>query len=207
MSNPLKIVIKDKLHCVFTPRTSMALWCSIIFGLLASVLFIATYIFSGPSFLLVLLGVIPLTILHLLAVVNAGRKELTAELSGALSLGGIAASIVLAAGYSYPQALVLWLVLAVRAMTSVVYVRERLSQSRAEINNFDVVNWTHIAGVTVLWALVIAHLVKPAIFLAGILLIMRLWFMYRRIPIRAKDLGLQELILGVVYATLVILAF
>ena len=140
-------------------------------------------------------------------MVNAGKKEFAAELFGVLSLGAAAASIVLAAGHPYTQALALWTVLAIRGVTSIIYVRERLAQSRGKINNYSLVNLAHIAGVAVLGGLVLAHLIKPLIFIAGLLLVMRLWFMYQRQSITAKNLGLQESILGIVFVVLVIFSF
>ncbi|MBF0504624.1 MAG: YwiC-like family protein [Candidatus Omnitrophica bacterium] len=205
--HPFKIAVKDMSHGIMTARTSTALWCSAVFGLLAGSLIIATYIVSGFSFLFVLAGVIPLGILHLWAVVNANKRELTAELSGALSLGAPAASILLVAGHPYAQALALWTVLAVRALTSVIYVRERLNQSRGKINNIGLVEQVHTAGMAVLWAMVLVHLVKPLIFIAGFLLVMRLWLLYQRRPITAINLGLQELMLGAAFVILTIFSF
>jgi len=94
--------------------------------------FLATFYYSGPSFLLILIGVIPLGMIHLWAVVNAGKKEFIAELFGALTLGAAAASIILAAGHFYVQAMTVWAILAIRAGTSVVYVRHRLNQTRGK---------------------------------------------------------------------------
>ena len=207
MSNSLKILLKDVLHNVFTNRTSVALWFSLCFCILALGFFVGTYFVSGPLFLIVLIGVIPLGFIHLLAVVNEGKKEFTAELFGVLSLGAAAASIVLAAGHPYTQALALWTVLAIRGVTSIIYIRERLAQSRGKINNYGLVNLVHIAGVAVLGGLVLAHLIKPLIFIAGLLLVMRLWFMYQRQSITAKNLGLQESILGIAFVVLVVFSF
>ena len=207
MSNSLKILLKDVLHNVFTNRTSVALWFSLCFGILALGFFVGTYFVSGPLFLIVLIGVIPLGFIHLLAVVNEGKKEFTAELFGVLSLGAAAASIVLAAGHPYTQALALWTVLAVRAVTSIIYVRERLGQGRGKTNNYSLVNLAHIGGGVVFYGLVLANLVKPLIFFAGLLLVMRLWFMYQRVLITARNLGFQESVLGIAYVVLIIFSF
>ncbi len=207
MSNPFKILLKDISHQVFTNRTSMALWFCSGFGILALGFFVGTYILSGPLFMIVFAGVIPLGLIHLWTVVKAGKKEFTAELSGVLSLGAVAASIVLAAGHSYAQAFVLWAILAVRAVTSIIYVRERLNQSHGKINNYGLVNFVHIAGVALLGMLVLAHLVSSLLFIAGFLLVIRLWFLYQRQPITAKNLGLQESVLGIAFVVLVAFAF
>ena len=207
MSNSLKIVIKDLSHHVFTSRTSLVLWFSTGFGVLALASFIMTCFFSGPAFLLVLAGVMPLGAAHLWAVIKASKKEFTAELFGALSLGAAASSIILAAGHHYTQALVLWAVLAIRAVTSVIYVRERLSQSRGKANNYNLVNLAHIIGVIIFAALVWVHLISPLILIAGFLLVVRLWFMYQCQPITAKNLGLQESMLGVIFVVLLVCSF
>ncbi|MBF0490059.1 MAG: YwiC-like family protein [Candidatus Omnitrophica bacterium] len=207
MSHPLKIVIKDMSHRVFVARTSLALGCSGIFGLLSLVFFTTTYVLSGPAFLLVLVGVIPLGLLHVWAVVKAGKKELLAEISGAVSLGAAGASIILAAGHPYSQAWVVWAVLAVRALTSIIYVRERLNQSRSRDNHWILFMGSHMVAVVVFVFLVMAHLVHPFILIAGLLLLMRLGLIYKRIPVTAKGLGIQESILGIVFVLCVVFAF
>jgi len=204
MSHPLKIFLKDKDHHVLTGRTLVAGWFSLGFGVIALAFFAGTYLFCGPYFLWVLIGVIPLGLIHLMAVVKEGKKEFVAELFGVLSLGAVAASIVLAAGHSYAQALTLWTVLAVRAVTSIIYVRERLNQRRSKICNYRSVNLAHMAGVAVLGMLVLAHLIKPLILMAGLLFIIRLWLMYQRQAVIPKNLGLQESLWGVVFVLLLV---
>jgi hypothetical protein len=141
------------------------------------------------------------------SVVKGGKKELIAELFGALSLGGAAASIVLAAGHSYVQALALWVALAVRAMTSVIYVREQLRYHRGDAHDFRTVISVHVAGFALLLVLMAAHLVKPLICFAAFLLLARLCFMHERSVISAKALGLRESALGIIYVVLLLLAF
>jgi hypothetical protein len=204
MSNPLKIAIKDISRHVFTARTSVALWFCTGFGILALGFFLATFYYSGPSFLLILIGVIPLGMIHLWAVVNAGKKEFIAELFGALTLGAAAASIILAAGHFYVQAMTVWAILAIRAGTSVVYVRHRLNQTRGKGYNLALLILIHTLGIAFLGGLVIAHLAKPIILIAGFLLTLRLLFVLNKSSVSPVLLGVQESILGIIFVILIV---
>ncbi len=204
MTQPLKILIKDISCKIFTPRTKAAFWCGAVMGILAAGAMFWTCFFSGPSFWAIFAVVLLLGVIHLWATIYEGKKEFTAELFGVLSLGAAAASILLAAGHSWQQAFVLWLVLAIRAGTSVVYVRQRLRQMRNEGTNFQMVVIVHILGLIMVCGLVFFHLAKPVIILAGFLLIMRLLFKYRH-TVSPQALGIHESLLGLFYIVLVVL--
>ncbi|MDE2008839.1 MAG: YwiC-like family protein [Candidatus Omnitrophica bacterium] len=204
MSQPLKIAVKDDSRNIFAPRTEAALWCATVMGILAILAVFWTYFLSGPSFLMALAAVMPLGAVHLWTTIFEGKKEFAAELFGVLSLGAAAASIVLASGHQVSQAFVLWLVLAIRAGASVVYVRYRLRQMRNESTNFSMVVIVHILGLIMICGLVLFHIVKPVVILAGLLLIVRLSFRYRN-TISAQVLGIHESLMGLFYVVLVIL--
>lgn len=207
MSHPFKIAFKDMSRGIFNTRTSVALFCCGSFGILAALFFAMTYFSGGPKFLIALVGAMPFGIVHLWAVVNDRKKEITAELFGALALGASAACIVLAVGYPWLQALCLWVVLAVRAMTSVIYVRERLRLNRGQQHNLGMVIFVHIVGFMILAGLALAHLVQPLILIGGLLLLIRLSFMRQSLSITANQIGLQEAALGISFVIITVFSF
>ena len=62
---------------------------------------------------------------------NQGRS-LLAEVAGSMATGAFASSIVMMHGWELTPALALWLALAIRGLTSVLYVRSRLRLERGK---------------------------------------------------------------------------
>ncbi len=199
MTQPLKIAIKDMRQNVLVHRTKVALGAAVACFLLAGICLTETYALRGGAFLLMILTAVPLVLLHFWSVVSDGKKELVAELLGALSLGAIAAAIIVTAGYSYIQAFVLWGILAVRCGTSVIYVRYRLNQSRGKEQNPVQLVFVHVIGVGLLGIVVISYFAKPIILIGGLLLVLRLFFVYKNFLITPQKLGIQEIIIGAMF--------
>ena len=198
--------IKDTLQHISTERTRMALSWSLGYCFFAS-LALGTIIFLRDySFLKIFIVVIPIGLIHLWAVIKGNKKELLAELSGVMTLGAVAASIVLVSRHYLIQALVVWLVLAIRAVTAVIYVRYRLNKVRGKENNFAFVFFVHVIGLAILGVLVSFYLIKPIIIMAGLLLVLRL-FINNKFSITPKWLGIQESFVGAVFVFIVINAF
>lgn len=207
MSQPLKIAVKDISRGIFTDRTRAAVYYALLFGLFSAAAMAVGVHFSEGRLLWILGAVLTLGAVHLLATVKGGKKELAAELFGALSLGGAAASILVAAGMPLVNAFVLWGVLAMRAGTSVLYVRGRLRLMRRQETRLSEILLVHLLALAALTALVLLHALKPVILWAGLLLVARLLLLTDKKPVSAKIVGIQESLLGALYVVFVVWAF
>lgn len=207
MSQPLKIVVKDWLRSTFTPRTRLSVYCVLFLGSLAAATMAVGVVISAGRLLWVIAAVAIPGAVHLWATLKGGKKELVAELFGALSLGGAAASVAVVAGMPTVKAFILWSVLAVRAGTSVFFVRARLRRIRKEFFDWAEVLSVHLLALAALSFFVAQHVVKPIVLWGGLLLALRLVVLKDHRPASAKAVGMQEVAVGVFYVLCVVWAF
>lgn len=151
LRQPLKIVLKDVRAGRNVPRTFVAWRFAMMYGSI-TILAGSVTLLVVPSFLwaVPIAFSIPLIALQLWYDAQNQSRSLIAELSGALATGSFAGSIVLMSGWTMEAALVLWLAIGVKGITTVLYVRSRL---RLERNKPALVSWTlaaHAAGLGVL---------------------------------------------------------
>ena len=76
-----------------------------------------------------------LAVVGVFLVIRGKGRSALAEISGAVALGASAAAIVIAGGWTPVAALALWVVPAVRAFSSILYIRIRLRRARGETAN------------------------------------------------------------------------
>ena len=123
---PLKIAIKDHLKRRRPPRTIMAERFAVGYGLLAAIP-VGILLLTMPSTFLIPIGLaLPFAAVQLFYDAQNRSRRLIPELCGALALAMIAPAIAILAGWSVQGALLLWIPLALRAVTAILYVRARL---------------------------------------------------------------------------------
>ena len=133
-------------------------------------------------------------------------REAVAETAGAIALAGAATAIALAGGCPAAPAWAAGLLLALRAIPSVLYVRARLRLDRGLAAGPGVAWLAHaiaLLAAIVLWRQGLAPWIAVAVF--GALLVRAAWGLSRfRQRVRPQVVGFQELGFGL--ATLVLLA-
>lgn len=202
---PLRIVVKDRLKGRRYERTRWAETFAAVYGGLALVFFLLTWSQAAAPFWM------PLVIAGLLGsvqLVYEGRgrgRELVPEVFGALALGATAPTGILASGGSPELAALLWLLLGLRTVPSLLYVRARLRSLRGE----DVRVWLPVAAqllaLLVVVGLWLTDFVSWVAIAAPLLLLGRAAYGLRASdrPARARDVGIQEMIYGLLYAILI----
>jgi len=128
--HPLKLVLGDRRRGTRSPRTALAARFASAYAASALAALAAALALSSPRVSVPLLLASPLAALALLRDAAGRSRDLDAELSGAAALAASVGAITLAGGFTLPAALVLWLVLAARAATAILYVRARLRLDR-----------------------------------------------------------------------------
>jgi hypothetical protein len=202
LHQPLKIVIKDYRKGKSYVRTTYARLFALIYAKLTIGALFLAYITSPHGFLAPLIGALPLGIFQFWQELNNQNREALAEIFGALAFGSAAAAIALIDGWALEDALILWLVLGIRAVPSILYVRARLRLERGN----PISSWpalaSHIAGLGLL--LFIQNTPWLAVIAAGLLLARAIYGLssYRK-PVPAKIVGFQELAFGLAYVLLV----
>jgi hypothetical protein len=130
--HPMKLVLADRRRGARYPRTAAAERFIFIYGALGLLGGLLAWRAPAVTWLPLALG----GILGLVQLAYDSRhqgRQLLPELLGAAALGSTAAAILLAGGWSLPAASALWLLLALKAAGSVLYVRTRLRRARGGV--------------------------------------------------------------------------
>lgn len=205
LHQPLKLALKDNLKRRRVSRTAYAERFALLYGAVSAAALLAALLTAAPAFLIPLALALPLMLVRLAHDARSQSRGLPAELGGAAALGATAAAIAVAGGWALPAALALWLLMAVRAVTSVLYVRQRLRLERDMPGHLRLVYVAHGAGAAAVAAVVLAGAAPWTALAAYALLVARaaLGLSARRAPTTAKQTGLREMAYGLLYALIV----
>jgi hypothetical protein len=210
LHQPLKITIKDRLKGRRPPRAVLAERVAVGYGLLATVPFTALLGSNAdPAFLLPLALAVPLVIVQLVYDARNQSRALLSELAGSLALGAIAPTIALLGGWTLPDALLLWVILAARTIPSILYIRARLKLEHDKPISPAPAWAAHgvaLFGLTVLALVgVVPYLSAVAMLLLGVRALFGL-SRFRK-PRRAPIIGAMEICYGVLTVILTALGY
>jgi len=149
--HPLKLAAADLVRGRRYPRTMVCASIAAAYLIVASI----AIAFVGLRPLLPLAIAAPFGLVQLAYDArNRGRAALP-ELSGAIAMGGVAASMALASSKPLPFAAALWLLALCRSLPAILYVRQLLGRGRGAIA-------AHVVAIVVaalLWRASLAPLV------------------------------------------------
>jgi hypothetical protein len=204
--HPLRLWLLDRRKRARYPRTALAERFFSAYALLALLLLAAAPTLERAPFWPALAVAVPIGLVPL-GFDAAGRsREVLPETAGALALGASATAIALGGGAAAGLAWGAWALLALRAVTSVLYVRARIRLDRGVAAGPRAVVSAHTVALAAATGLAFAGWapwLAPAVF--AVLLARAAWGLssWRR-PVRPKTLGFQELGYGIL--TLALLA-
>jgi hypothetical protein len=204
--HPLKLVLTDRRRGVRYPRTALAEGFAVAYaGLAVAFLALALWLARTP-FALPLVLAAPVGLLALAYDARGRSREALPEAAGAVALGASAAAIALAGGAPTRIALGAWLLLGLRAVASVLYVRARLRLDRGMASGRGTAVVSHLVALAL--AAVLARVawgpwLGVAAFVALLLRAVHGLSAWRR-TVRPQALGFQEMGFGLL--TLILLA-
>ena len=204
--HPLRLWFLDRRKHVRYPRTALAERVGAGYAVLALGLTAAALVLARAPFWPALAVATPIGLAALVFDSLGRSREALPEAAGAVALGASATAIALAGGAPAGLAWGAWALLALRAVTSVLYVRARIRLDRGLAAGPRAVHAGHavaLAAATGLASAGWAPWLAPAVFF--VLLARSGWGLssWRR-PIRPQTLGFQELGYGLL--TLALLA-
>ena len=129
---PIKIISADRRRGRRFARTGLAERFLLLYLALSATGFGLALILDGPGVLLPYLVAVPLAMGMLYFDARSASRHWLPELLGPLALGSGAASIALAGGWPPLPAAMLWLIMAARAIPSILYVRARLRRAKGQ---------------------------------------------------------------------------
>jgi len=203
---PIKIAAKDRLKGHSAERTRWAERFVVVYGGIALVLFILLSSVSSARFLLPLGLALPLMLLQFRYDIQNKSRDLIPEISGALALGAIASSIAILDGLQTIPALALWLMMALRFVPAILYVRARLRLERGKPAAIATANIAHVLAF-ILSMVFLAGGAFPIVVPIGLgfLTLRSFWGLssYRKPASRPAVIGFQELFYGLLFAFVV----
>lgn len=125
---PLKVLLVDAHRGRLLDRTRVARLVLAGEGAVLAGLVAVPVLIAPPGFWVPVVVVGPLLAAELWFDMRSRGRRLVPELAGAMGIGGVAALIVLAGGGDGHLAVAAWLILAARAVTAIVTVRDQVGR-------------------------------------------------------------------------------
>lgn len=211
MRQPLKLYLKDKQQGRTVPRTAIAWRFVLIYGGVMTVS-AALVLWQMPSVWVVvpLALMSPLIGLQLWHDVYGSSRALVPELAGAFAAGGFAAAILMmAGGWTLAASLWVWLVLALKSVSAVLYVRSRLRLERDKPADRPLAIGAHGASLIALLVMSTSGVTTWVAPLGMVILTGRatLGLSGWRTVRPAKAIGMQEVGYGLGYVLLIVAGY
>lgn len=204
LHQPVKTALKDRMSKRRYQRTALAERVAIVYMLVALATFVLALATAAHSFLLPLALAVPFALIQLGYEAAKRGRDAVPEISGAVALGALAPAIAMANGWTLPAALGLWLIIAARAATSILYVRARLRLEKGKPVSPRLALSVHLIAFIGLAALAWARFLPWLVVVAAVL-----WLGYAahglspfRQAVRPRTIGFQEIALGLLTVVL-----
>jgi hypothetical protein len=206
---PLKIALVDRTRGKTYPRTRTAFALTAILGAAGAGAFTAALLIAGWSVALPLAIAAPLALVQIAYDARNDSRRLLPEISGAIAMSGVAASIALAAGGSWTLAAVLWMVMLGRAIPAILYIRARVLGERTgtPFGPWPLASHAVALGAGIaLHAAALAPIVVPAAFAVLLARCAAGVSPFRR-AVSARRIGFTEIAYGTVTVLAMAIAF
>lgn len=208
--HPLSLALTDLRRGRAYPRTRLAWLFTAGYGLVAAAAVIAAAAWSGRvDMLLPVLLALPLALTQLWFDSQNRGRSLIPELAGAAAVGSLAAAVAMSGGWQLGPALLIWLVMVLRSVPSIVYVRSRLALEYGRPVDRSPALAAAGTAIAVGLACVLWGAAPLALPVALTVLAARaaIGLSRFRVPAQPKHVGMRELAFGVLYVTAVILGY
>ena len=207
--HPLRLWFLDRRKKTRYPRTALAELFLSGYVVVALLLVAAAFALATSPFWPVLAAAAPLGLCALTFDALGRSREAFPEAVGAVALGASATAIALAGGAPAALAWAAWALLALRAVTTVLYVRARIRLDRGVAAGPRAVHVGHAVALVVATGLASAGWAPwLAVVVFVVLLLRSAWGLSsRRRPVRPQVLGFQELGYGVLTVALLAVGY
>jgi len=209
MRRPLKVFTKTRMPVSQSRKRQIAATAVAGYGLAAALAFSAAVLLGGWQPVLPLVAMSPFVAVFLLYDTRNQSRQLVPELAGPPGLAAVAVSMAIAAGWSWPAATTLWVLLMARTIPSVTYIRARLRLEKGKpfaVTPVVIVHVVSTAAAAWLWREGLAPL--AAVIALGVLFARAMVGLspLRRFH-RAKQVGVFEVVLGALYIAAVAVGY
>lgn len=205
LHHPLMIVVKDRQRRKTYTRTRPAAQFAAAYALGGVVFFLLALYLGGAQFLPLLLAALPFVLAQLYFETQNLSRNMLAEIAGSLIFACLAPAIVYITRPEPLLAVGIWSVLAVRNVTSILYVRARLRLEKGKNISPRPVLVAHLLGLATLLLLSAASVIPAVLVAVGIFLTVRaaLGLTTFRRPAAARVIGFREVSYGLLIALII----
>jgi len=201
LRQPLRFLVPDLLEKKNLPRTMIAGKFVLFYGIIFLVGLIGTFVTVNKFALLPFALVIPFAIFQIYSDAQKQSRDLIAEIGGATALASSIAVLAIAKDENLANGFALWLIMLARLIPSVLYVRSRLRLEKGKpFTKFPPIS-SHIFASAILILLAWWKLAPWLIVLMSVVLLVRAvaGLSEFRKPMKAKWIGIREVIYGLLY--------
>lgn len=197
---PLKLVSIDVRHHRWVDRSRLAARIAVAELVAIAFLGLAALLLAGWSWLVPVAIAAPLVAVEWWYDSRGRGRRLVPELTGAVGIAAVAATIVVAGDGPAAVAAAVWMILAARSVGSIPFVRVQIARLRRGSGHVRRSDLAQLASVLVAAAAVaVDRRVVAGAAVIGAMAVMQIWWS-RRPPVPAKQLGFTQLGLGVALA-------
>ena len=193
---PVKLVLTDIVRRRWLERTTVAAIFGAIYGAIALAGAVGAVVTADASFWPPLVMALPFATVALYADAHSQSRTLVAELSGAVAMGATVSMIALADGWEMASALGLWLVLAGRAVATIVLVRAQIRRVHGRPSQSAAVYAVQAATVVTLAVAATADVIPWASVSALAAIGVLAYWSLTRPPVAAKVVGWTQIVVG-----------
>jgi hypothetical protein len=205
LHHPLMIFVKDRQRRKIYARTRLAAQFAAAYALGGGIFFLFALYLSGGQFLPILLIALPFVLAQLYFETRNLSRNMLAEIAGSLIFACLAPAIVYMTRPEPLLAVGIWSVLAVRNVTSILYVRARLRLEKGKNISRRQVLTAHVLGLAILILLAAASVIPAILAGVGIILTVRatLGLTTFRRSAAARVIGFREVGYGLLIAMII----
>lgn len=180
---PVKLFSTDLVRRRWLPRSRLAFWAAAFYVAVAIAGAIGAFVTAGGPFWSPLLVAVPFAAFSLRADAHSQNRALAPQLAGSIAMGSTVAAIAIGAGWEWPPAFGLWLILAARDIAAIILARgmvrrfkskpvERRRIYGAQLAALAVVTfaaavgiapWSSVLAIGLLGAVAVVSLARPPV--------------------------------------------
>lgn len=200
LRHPLRLASRDVSLGKRYPRTSVCVYLAMAYASVTITAFAAAISMASLMVVLPFALASPFFLLQFYYDVRNRGRELKAEICGAVAASAGGAACILAGGGSVTMAVVVSVLAISRSVPAILYVRSLLRRS-----GFITQSLAHLSGVTAVTALTAVALAPVTVVCVPLLLLIRSLGAPLRTGIRARRIGVEEVVWGAVCTTVLAL--
>lgn len=207
LRQPVKVFLQNRAARNDPHIAAAAVRFGIIYGALFLAGLYGSAAVAGSWPLVPFLAVIPFGAVQIYFDASRQGRQLLPELLGAVAISASAPAILLAGGFEVAAAGAFWLVFIARLIPSIIYVRERLRLEKGKSFSRMVPLLSHATALLLVGSLAFFRMVPMLAAFAMAVLSFRAieGLSSGRIKMKAMQIGIMEVIFGVVTAAAIII--